>query len=307
MQSMVERHGLHGIELLIGHDPIPREFIGHATGVHLPYAVDWHSMWNGDKQAYCDMTIDEIRFLSYGRNRKESIDYIRCFLRNAANISPKYGVYHAGSPNLNKIFSQNFNVSDMDVLATLIDMLNEAMKVFPKGEPPFPIMLENLWWPGLRHFGDAEMNLLQENLKFDQWGICLDVGHLMNSLCNCTEEEDAIEKVLTHLQNLPESTLNRIKVVHLHLSLSADYQKQKIEEGESQRYLEGDFQHKLKEAFPHFSAIDWHAPFNSPRCVEIIEAVSPQYVTHEFISHDPKDLEEKLEIQYSHFLHGLIN
>ena len=307
MQNLVKRHGLHGIELLIGHDPVPSGFIGHVTGVHLPYAVDWNSMWDGGDHINSDLTDDEVRFLSYGRNREEAVECIRGFLRNAATLTPEYGVYHAGCPSLDSIFSQDSANSDVDILVTMSELLNEAMKVFPDGEPPFPLMLENLWWPGLRFFGESEMKVLEENLNFNRWGICLDVGHLMNSLRNCDEEIDAIEKVLALLQNLSESTLERIKVVHLHLSLSAEYQKQKIEEGESKSYIDGDFQFKLKEAFPHFSAVDWHAPFRSPRCTEIIHAVSPQFVTHEFISTSLEDLEEKIRIQHSHFSGSYIN
>jgi len=307
LKKMVEKHDMQGIELLIGHEPVPQEFKGNVTGVHLPYAVDWHSMWNGVDNHHSSMTNDEIRFLSYGRNPEEAIMCIRRFLQNAAEISPKYGVYHAGCPNLENIFSQEFKSSDIDILQTLTEMLNEVMKVFPDGEPPFPLMLENLWWPGLRLFGEDEMKVLQDNLKFENWGICLDVGHLMNSLRNCTEEIDAIEKVLVHLRNLSSSTLDRIKVVHLHLSLSADYQKLKILEGESGSYIQADVRLKLKEAFPHFSAIDWHAPFTSPRCQEIIDTVSPQYVTHEFISPDIEDLEKKIKIQHGHFRSTMSN
>jgi hypothetical protein len=300
LQGMCSRNGLDGAELLTGHFTPDPSFQRFAVGVHLPYAVDWYSVWRGGGHPE-HLDQEDVLFLSFGRDREAMIQAIRSSWLEASTLNPAYGVFHAGSPSLDRIYSQDFPYGDMEVLEALVDLLNQVVEGFPTGEPPFPLMLENLWWPGLRLLDKEEVMVLERGLNFQDWGICLDVGHLMNSLRECRREDEATDAVLRHLSSLPSKVLDRVKVMHLHMSLSAQYQEDSMRKGESRDYLQGDVHHRLREAFPHFSAIDWHAPFQNRRCQEIVTLVHPDFVTHEFICPHPEDMESKLRCQLAHF------
>lgn len=300
LMEMCRRHGLGGMEVLTGHFQPPSSLREITRGVHLPYSVDWHSVWSGD-DFYGSTKDEDVLFLSFGRDRKEIVSAVRRSWEYASVLSPQYGVFHAGSPRLDLIFSQDFDYSDIDVLDSLIEILNSVVGLFPQGEPPFPILLENLWWPGLRFMDGSEYQRLHDGLEFDNWGFCLDVGHLMNSLRSCRSEGQAITAVLEKLQTLPQRMLERVRVMHLHLSLSAQYQEDSMSKGESDEYVASDIKGRLESAFPHFSAIDWHSPFQDPRCREIVRLTNPDFVTHEFICPHPEDMDQKLRCQLSHF------
>lgn len=300
LSEMCQLHRLDGMEVLTGYFQPPSSLRILTKGVHLPYAVDWHSIWTGDDE-YAGIRDEDYLFLSYGRDRDEIVNTIRNSWMQAKALSPDYGVFHAGSPRLDRIFSQDFSCSDKDVLDSLIEILNAVAGSFPEGEPPFPIMLENLWWPGLRFMHGGEYQTLVDGLKFQKWGFCLDVGHLMNSLRVCKTEGQAIEAVLGKLGSLPQDMLDRVRVIHLHLSLSGQYQEDSMARGEPEDFLASDVNGRLEKAFPHFSAIDWHAPFQDGRCREIVRMVDPDYVTHEFICPHAEDMDKKLRSQLSHF------
>jgi hypothetical protein len=53
----------------------------------------------------------------------------------------------------------------------------------------------------------------------------------------------------------------------------------------------------LLEAMKCVNIIDPHLPFTSDRCREIIDFVSPDFLTHEFISLDLAELDYKIKTQ----------
>jgi len=298
--ALCRRLGLDGVELLTGHSPPSIDLRPLTQGVHLPYGVDWLAAWEGRPMPE-GLEGDDILFFSFGRDREEAIRVIRRSWELAATLEPSYGIFHAGNPRLDGIFTQEFPYSDEEVLFSLAAMLNQVVEGFPDGEPPFTIMLENLWWPGLRFLDGEEHRTLSELLDFENWGYCLDTGHLMNSLRDCREEEQAIVRTLSHLEGLPSEMIERVGVVHLHLSLSAQYQEESISRGDPEGFREMSHRERINLAFPHFSAIDWHAPFRSDACRDIVDLLSPSFVTHEFICAQPGDMEKKLSQQLAHF------
>lgn len=300
VRDLVSSRGLAGVEMLTGHFPAPKHLKDIVAGVHLPYAVDWYSGWLG--QHDLDAMDDEmVPFFCYGRDREGMVSTVEAMIRHASALEPSYGVFHGASPNINTVFSQDNGHSDDAVLNALAELLNSAIAGFPGGEPPFTIALENLWWPGLRLLHAREVEILERRLEFDDWAICLDTGHLMNALRDCREELPAAESVNRVLDTLGDKALDRINSMHLHMSLSADYQLGCMQEGESQEYSMADLQGKLSIAYPHFGKMDWHAPFGTDSCRDIVSKVSPEFITHEFISPEMQGLIERLDLQLSHF------
>ncbi|MCL2786014.1 MAG: TIM barrel protein [Methanomassiliicoccaceae archaeon] len=283
----IRKAGADGIELLTGYfDPDPT-FRGVAKGVHLPYATDWYSPWTGDT-AYIEKVSEEnIRYRSYGRNREETIQMVKDAIVHASAISPAYGVFHASNTRMDEVLSLTHKDSDKDVLTAVAELMNGVMRSFSGGEPPYKIIFENLWWPGLTMRDDSGYEMLLDSLEFNNWGLCLDTGHLMNHLGRCREEEQSIRDVLDIVRSYPREMIDRIETIHLHMSLSADYQKECIDSWSSLAPI--DDEEMISKAYGHVSKIDQHRPFTNRLCTEIVNVLRPNHVTHEISAKLPED------------------
>ena len=180
--------GLDGIELLTGYEPVDASFFGSSVSVHLPYAVDWYAAWTGVRKVPDDISDRDIRYLFYGRDRKEIINNLKLAMDNASAIDPAYAVLHACNANFDEILEYEYSDDDERILSAFVEMVNEVVSLFPKGEPPFKILFENLWWPGLNMLDDRGFRLIEKKIEFENWGLCLDTGHLMVSTKRSREE-----------------------------------------------------------------------------------------------------------------------
>ncbi len=262
-----------GIELLTSYDEPDPFFKGVAASVHLPYATDWLSAWEG--RPY-DLHGDEARYYMFGRDRDEIVAAVTDSIEKASALSPAYGVFHASNGPIEDLLKRSSGISDERVLKALAEMMNRVASGFPGSEPPFRIMFENLWWPGLRLLDDSGFRILQDRLEFDNWGICLDTGHLMNCLPGICTEKDGIDALREIFSGYPQDLIDRIGTVHFHWSASWEY-RSTFEEKEMTEPL-SDF---IASAYPHICKIDQHMPFSDPSCADLLRILKPEYATHE--------------------------
>lgn len=193
----------------------------------------------------------------------------------ASVLDPAYGVFHAGNTDIPEIFHRRYTRPSTYVLDAFCEMVNTVTSRFPKGEPPFRLLFENLWWPGLRLTDDSDFVRIQKKVEFENWGICLDTGHLMNCLPTVSEQ-DGIERLLKIFGGYREDLIDRITDVHFHWSASYEYRETFRERDPGDSIP--DF---ITEAYPHVSRIDNHLPFSDPRCGELLDILRPEYVAHE--------------------------
>ena len=284
--SGIGRSGADGIELLTGYFEPDAAFDGITKGVHLPYATDWYSPWTGDTGYIDRVSPENIRYRSYGRSKEEMIDTVRSAVLYASSLSPAYGVFHASNTRMEEVMSFSHRDSDEDVLMAVTELLNGVARTFPGGEPPFRILLENLWWPGLTLMDDSGYRSLERELEFGNWGICLDTGHLMNRLGHCREEGESIRDVLRIVRSYPRAMKERIGTIHLHMSLSADYRERCMKECTNFEMTDDD--EAMDKAYKHVCSIDQHRPFTDRMCTDIVNILGPDHVTHEIYSPDPQ-------------------
>lgn len=270
--------GCDGLELLTGYSAVPGEYRPLAGAVHLPYAADWHRAWVGKKIP--DTDEDTARYLMYGKNADDIIKNLALAISVASELNPPYGVLHAGNISLDDITMRRHKDGDREILTDFCEMVNAAVAGFPGGRPPFTLALENLWWPGLRMTEGWEVGFFEKKLEFENWAICLDTGHLLNCLPDIRTEEGAVESLLKAFDRYGNGTKDRIRVMHLHMSLSSDY-RETFAEREWDR--SESLQENMARAGKHIGKIDRHLPFSIPSCAELVDALSPEYVTHEMI------------------------
>lgn len=265
--------GADGLELLTSYDAPDPCFRGLAETVHLPYATDWLAAWQG--RPY-DIPDDCCRYYMYGRDREEVVESITAALDAAASVSPAYGVLHAGNADIPHLYMRSQSRDSRQVLDAFADMVNTVVAGMPGSEPPFRILFENLWWPGLRLLDESDFRYLERKVDFDNWGICLDTGHMMNCLPRIDTERDGIDALRDIFLGYGRDLIDRISAVHFHWSASYGY-RSTFEE----RIPQGDMMEFISSVYTHISSIDQHMPFSDPGCAELLDILEPDYVVHE--------------------------
>ena len=123
---------------------------------------------------------------------------------------------------------------------------------------------------------ESDYRFLAGKLEFEDWGICLDTGHMMNCLPDIRTESDGIEALLDIFHGYSRDLVDSVVAVHFHWSASWDY-RSSFEE----RRMEGSAYDFIGTAYPHIMRIDQHMPFSDPRCAELLDVLEPDFVTHE--------------------------
>lgn len=301
LRDYTQNLGLDGIELLLGFDPPPTDIpAGLVQAVHLPFWITWLDVWRGRPGAaaryFPGVPPAELKYYCGGESRVAVIELNRRLWSSAAKLSPAYAVFHVSHVEMEHAFTRRFSYANAEVIAAAANILNTVAASFPAGEPPVHLLLENLWWPGLT-FTHHTAELLAEQLEFSNWGFVLDTGHLMNTNSRLDDEEAAIEFVLETVAALPQSMRARIEALHFSLSTSGEYQRAQMARGLPPGFAEQNLFDRLEASRRNALNIDQHRPFTHPRCAEIVDAVQPQSVTHEFLSRNLAELDDKLRTQ----------
>ena len=288
-----------GIELLTGYSAVDPSQWPDAPSVHLPYTVDWYSVWKGRLEIPEGMSDEQVRFFSYGRNRQQIIDSVRNGIECARPLNPAYGVLHAGSANIDELLSERYSDTDLDVLTAFAEIVNEAVSSFPSGEPPFRLMFENQWWPGLRMLDGKDYKILCDRIEFENWGLCLDTGHLLVTTQRSKDELQAIDLLTGIFEGYPKDMIDDIGVIHLHVNTSADY----IRNFDAPKdFLKMSIDERLNIGYGFVGGMDQHRPFTVKEVTRITDILKPDFVTHEMGAHDADRRDADYQKQRSLFL-----
>lgn len=289
--------GCDGVELFTLFEKVPQKYKSISPSVHLPYGIDWYSGWIGTSHPeFFDE--ENVKHIHFGRDREEMIRNITSAIKFAAEIKPAYGVFHANNTNLNEATLRVQTDDSRDVLRAFCEMMNQTISGFKKGEPPFKLAFENLWGPGLRLREPWEYQFLTSHLEFDNWGLCLDTGHLMNTLPDAYDEETCVNRLLKIFDTYPGEMKERVGTVHLHLSTSAEYRNT----FEPTAKPPGEtVEEMFSRVYPHIMKLDQHRPFSAGGCKLLINELSPDFVTHEMIGMSTEESLCNFVKQRAHF------
>jgi hypothetical protein len=296
VRSFVQRHQLDGIELLVNFEEVPSGIPADlVSSVHLPSFMGWYRLWEDENFRVPGEIPDEsLKYFYGGKSRDEVVSNFCETISYASVLQPEYGVFHAAYTEIGTAFQKVQPFSDHEILDGTAEFLNEAASRFPGGEPPFDIYIENLWYPGLTFLDPDAVMEFMDKLEFKSWKLLLDTGHLMNATCSCNDEEGAIDEVLELLGRLDENILKKIAGTHFHLSTSGNYQNEMTE---PENYHEMSLEEKYSCIYELLKNVDQHRPFSSERCREIIDFVSPDFVTHELPGMTAEEIESRISLQ----------
>ncbi|MBP1910543.1 TIM barrel protein [Methanolobus bombayensis] len=298
IRNFLVRHDLDGLELFVDSSPLPEDVPKDlVVGVHLPYWMGRHRAWVDSSVFTQDMEEFERIYVFGGSSRDEVISTFRQALDNAHTLDAAYAVFHVSYAEIEQVYTRCFDCTDYDVLDTTAEFLNEAVSVYPGGEPPVRLFFENLWWPGLTFLDPMNVEYFASLLEFDNWAFVLDTGHLMNATMGCEDEDCSIDVVLDLLSSHSEEFIKRIEGMHFHCSLSGEFMRSSMDLELPEGFSSLSFHERLMSVMEILNQMDEHMPFTNERCSKIVDMVAPEYLTHEFVSTDLRSLDEKLYIQ----------
>ena len=299
LSSFLSMYGFDGVELMRVGTPDggiikPEKTIGY----HMRFFTCWMDFWTGNRVGILDNfdTISNCEQFYGGADRSVIFNLYRNEFAFAHDVGAKYVVLHVSHVNLTECLTYNFGYSDADVIDATCELINEVLA--DSKEYRFELLLENLWWPGLTFTNPEMTRRLLDGIQYENKGIILDTGHLMNRNHGLRNEEEGIayiHEMLDAHQDLAE----KVCAIHLHQSVSGYYVQEVLKDlEEGKRCIPGgDFFQRFGEIYVHILNIDQHRPFTSPQVRTLVERIAPEYLVYEFITRNREELTQFIEIQ----------
>lgn len=268
---------------------------GKIKGYHLrffPTWLDWYFLSEEEIKAK-SLNDEYLKSFYGGTSKSEMIEYYKKELEIAKKLDVEYVVLHGGSVSIEESFDYNFRFSDREVLEKIVEFVNE---IFDEEKYNFKLLIENLWWSGLKLTSYEEADYLIKNIRYKNTGFMLDTGHMMNSNLELKNSDEAVDYILENLKELKKYK-NYIYGMHLNSSLSGDYTKEKIKYYKNKKM---DLKEMLDIVYPHISKIDSHNPFENERIKEILRLLPIKYLVFELIGYTKEEIENKIkgQLQY---------
>ncbi len=288
IKEILEEFGFDGLELMFcgPWDSVlhPKEII---KGCHLPFYPNWLDFWLGNKDALEEEFggVEGVRNSFGADNVDEWIEVYGKQIEMAAEANPPYMVFHVSNARFSETFTWDFHYSDDEVLRETV-LLPEALERYIPDETW--LLLENLWWPGLRLTDPSKAEYLLNRSPHGKTGFMLDTGHLLSTNQNLRTELEGIQYITEIVKGLG-SMREMIKGIHLHQSFS------------------GDFLHNWNWVLPekydpisigqHVGKIDYHASWTIPEVGSLVEFIDPEWLVFEFLQRDIPSWKNQIEIQ----------
>lgn len=287
-----KKYGIDYFELIKYSDIDNSSLKKKIKGYHLRFFPTWLDLYFYSKEELLLRLGEEknIRSLCGGITKDEMLEYYKKELERAKELEVEYVVLHACNIDIFEGMTYNFRFSDMEILEKVVEFVNE---IFDNEKYNFTLLLENLWWPGLKLTSYLEVDYLIKNIKYKNTGFMLDTGHMLNTNLELKNSDEGVDYILGNLENLKEYK-NYIYGVHLNLSLSGEYVKRSIELNKERRL---NLKEVLNEIYFHVEKIDYHFPFDNMRIKEVLKELPLKYLVYEFIARDEISIERAVEKQ----------
>ena len=217
-----KKYGIEYFELIKYSDRDNTSVKDKIKGYHLRFFPTWLDWYLCSEDEIFQRYDEKVRkSLLGGATKKEMLDYYKKELERAKSLEVEYVVLHASSVDIFESMTYEFRFSDMEILEKVVEFVNE---IFDEKKYNFTLLLENLWWSGLKLKSYKETEYLIKSIKYKNLGFILDTGHLINTNLDLKNSQEAVEYILKCIENLGEYK-NYIYGLHLNFSLSGEYVK----------------------------------------------------------------------------------
>lgn len=292
LEKYSKKYGIDYFELIKYSDVDNKPLKDKIKGYHLRFFPTWLDLYLCSQKEIFSRLIDEntIRGLCGGITKEEMLDYYRKELEIAKELEVEYVVLHACNIDIFESMTYNFRFSDRQILEKTVEFINE---IFNEEKYSFTLLLENLWWPGLKLNNYEEVDYLVKNIRYKNIGFMLDTGHMLNTNLELKNSNEAVKYILENINKLKEYK-ELIYGVHLNYSLSGDYVKNSIENNLNKELRVDEV---LQNIYYHISKIDYHDPFEDSGVREILKKLPLKYLVLELLGKTQEEIEEKIKRQ----------
>lgn len=273
--------GCDGVELVWGGEEAPPQIPkGLTVGYHLTFWPDWLDFWLGDEEALKRKFGSKEAWTAFygGADGRETLlAGYRADLERAVRVGAEYVVFHVSNVSLEEGYTYRWQHSHEQVIDTAGQVLGLLLS---EGELPFPILVENQWWPGFTFTCPELTRRLLDWIPTENKGILLDTGHLMNADLDLRDQQEGAAWLMECLERHGE-LCRWIRGVHLHQSLSGAYVRKNVGALPEGWAKETDYEKKFGRNYSHILKIDTHSPWTQPAIVPVLARISPDYLIHE--------------------------
>ena len=222
-----------------------------------------------------------------GDTKEEVITYYKKDLQRAKELGAEYVVFHACYVDDEGSLTYEFPYTDEEVLEGVASLMNDVFK----GEDfQFTLLLENLWWAGLKLHSKKEMELLLEKIEYKNKGFILDTSHMLNTNFDLKNLDEGINYIIENIDKM-EELKKYIYGVHLSWSLSGDYVSKMVKK---HRESQEEREKTKKKIYEYVGQIDYHYPFEDSRILKVLNKLSLKWLVFEFLYYNDEELEEKV-------------
>jgi len=286
--------GCGGIEAVWGGDgamdALPD---GFAPGYHLIFYPDWVDLWQGDENALTRKFGSRAAWSAFygGADRNALIAQYRRDLSRAMRMGTRYVVFHVSDVSLEEGYTYRWIHSDQAVLDAALELIN---LLFGERSYPFALLVENQWWPGFTFTDPSQTQYLLDGIRFENKGVLLDTGHLMNTNTSLRTEADGVE-YLHRMLDAHGALCGAIRGMHLHQSLSGAYVQ--AHTGAVPEDPTGHYMLRFGKSYAHILQIDRHLPWTDPDIAGVIRRIGPEWLTHELSCKNRTEREHAVSLQ----------
>ena len=258
-------------------------------GYHMRFFPMWLDIYLGKYNMIKEKFSDKMdRFYWCGGDTKEDvITYYKKDLQRAKELGVEYVVFHACYVDDDGSLTYQFPYTDKEVLEGVVSLIND---VFKNEDFQFTLLLENLWWAGLKLNSKSEMKLLLNKIEYKNIGFILDTSHMLNTNFNLKNLDEGIDYIIENIDKM-EELKKYIYGVHLSWSLSGDYVSKLIEK---HRKSQEEREKAKKKIYEYVGQIDYHYPFEDNRIMKVLNKLSLKWLVYEFLYYNDEELEEKV-------------
>lgn len=278
-----EKYNFDGVELIKFSENSNLEIKDYIKGYHLRFFPMWIDLYLDRKDILREEidSLEKYMYLCGGETKDEMLRFYENELELAHKLEVEYVVLHVCNIRLSETYTYNFEYTDEEILYYVSEIINRIMKSKYK----FKLLLENLWWPGLKLTSKGEIEFLLKNIEYKNLGFMLDTGHILNTNLKLQNSDEAILYIKNTIENLGDYK-KYINGMHLNYSLSGEYVKNVLEN-----------KNEKEPIYKHIGKIDYHDPFEHKEIKEVIEGLPIDYLIYELIGKDDKEFEEKIKRQ----------
>jgi len=282
LSRCVRKLGLHGLEGIWGGTDIPNDLPKElVVGYHLTFYPDWLDLYLEDREALVRKfgSMETVAAFYGCTGREGLLELYRQDLQRAVALGAEYVVFHVSDVSIEEGYTYRWLHSDEAVIDASAEVVNALLREV-KGD--FLFLMENQWWAGFTFTDPIKTARLLEHVVYSNAGILLDTGHLMNTcpaLRTQAEGADYIKKQMHRHGSL----LQAVRGVHLHQSLSGSYVQSHTGVLPP---LEDDYLKRFGSSYAHILQIDRHEPWTDPAICQVLQELSPDYITHELSGSD---------------------